>query len=137
MKFFFSGELDADVADVYRPIRRSVERALIEGLASRDYGPAVREIAIIPMILRPEYLVHFRERRLLKRREAVADYRTTIEFGRFLEGDERERTRLLTRNLVEAITDLTRKVGKTFEGDRLIADVLEILAFTREDIERT
>jgi hypothetical protein len=136
MKFFFSGELDAVVADAYRPIRNAVERALTDGLGTRDYGSAVREIAIIPMILRPEFLEDLEERRFLRRREGVAEYRTTINLGRFLDGDERERTRLLTRNLVEAITDLTRKAGKTFQGDRLIVDVLEVLAFTREEVER-
>jgi hypothetical protein len=136
MNFFFSGELDTLVGEVYRGVRNSVEASLKAALGTRDYGPAVKTIAIIPMILRPEWQDGHRERRLFKRKEGVADYRTWIDFQRFRDGDELERRRLLTKNLVEAITDVARKAGKGFSGDALVEDVLNVLSFTREDIER-
>jgi len=52
---FFSGELDVQVADAWQAVARSLEHRLNEALESRDYGPALREIALIPMILRPEW----------------------------------------------------------------------------------
>jgi hypothetical protein len=134
MKFFFSGEVDTLVADLWRPVALTVEARLTAALGGRDYGPAVQEIAIIPMILRPEWREGHRERRLLKRKEAVADYRTWIDFQKFMDGDDKERERLLARNLVDAIADVSRKAGKDFSGDALIEDVLETLALTRSDV---
>jgi Immunity protein 44 len=88
------------------------------------------------MILRPEWQEGHRERRLFKRSEAWADYRTWIDFQRFKEGDEKERERLLAKNLIEAIEDVTRKAGKAFAGDALVADVLQTLSISQDDVAR-
>jgi len=55
MRFFFSGEIDAEVADQYRVIRKEVEVALNDGLGDQDYGGVLNEIGIIPMILGPRF----------------------------------------------------------------------------------
>jgi hypothetical protein len=136
MEFFFSAELDVLVDDEWGPIALSMERRLTAALGSRDYGPALRKISLIPMILRPEWQQGRRERRLFKRSESWADYRTWIDFNGFREGDDKERERLLARNLVEAIADLGRKAGKSFAADALIADVLDTLSLKQEDIDR-
>jgi len=136
MKFFFSAEIDTLASEPWRRVAQSMERRLTDALGLRDYGPSIREIALIPMILRPEWQEGHKERRLFKRKEAVADYRTWIDFRRFTEGDDAERERLLAKNLVEAITDLTRKAGKNFRGDALIDDVLFTLELSRDDVDR-
>jgi hypothetical protein len=96
-------------------------------LGQRDYGPAVREFALIPMVLRPERRAGHKERRLWQRREAAADYRTWIDFDRFLAGDAHERERLLVANLLAAVRDVQRKAGPGLDGDALVADILAAL----------
>src|SRR5947208_2102923 len=117
MQFFFSGEVDARVGDAWRAVARPLESRLNAALGQRDYGPAVREFALIPMIVRPEWQTGFyRERRLWKRREAVADYRTWIDFDRFLAADAQDRERLLVANLLAAVRDVQRKAGQGLDG---------------------
>ena len=55
MRFFLSGELDVAVGDLFRPVRNKVEEQLNAFCADREYGPAIQEIGVIPMILRPEW----------------------------------------------------------------------------------
>ena len=80
MRFFFSGEIDAEVADQYRVIRKEVEVALNDGLGDQDYGGVLNEIGIIPMILGPRFTEGRKERRLVKRAEKTADYRLFIDY---------------------------------------------------------
>jgi hypothetical protein len=125
MQFFFSGEIDARVDDAWRAVARPLQHRLNAALGQRDYGPAVREFALIPMIIRPEWQAGFyKERRLWKRQEAVADYRTWIDCDRFLAADARDRERLLVANLIAAVRDVQRKAGQGLDGDALVADIL-------------
>ena len=129
MRFFFSGEIDALVSDAWRSVSRPLEKRLNAALGERDYGPAVREFALIPMIMRPEWQKDFyKERRLWQRREAAVDYRTWIDFERFMAGDAQERERLLVENLLAAVRDVQRKAGKGLDGDALIADILRTVS---------
>ena len=95
MRFFFSGEIDALVSDAWRNASRPLEKRLNAALGKRDYGLAVREFALIPMIMRPEWQKDF-----------------------YKEG------RLLVENLLSAVRDVQRKAGKGLNGDALIADIL-------------
>lgn len=124
MKFFFSGELDHRIDDAYSPVMKAVEARLNTRCGDRDYGSDIIEIAIIPMILGPEFLKGRPERKLLQRKQCTADYRTIIDYEKFRMGDEAQRQRLLIKNTVEAIYDLKRKVGKHFQADALVSDVL-------------
>jgi hypothetical protein len=45
MEFFFSGEIDILVGDLWRPIELSMQQRLTTALGARDYGPALRKIA--------------------------------------------------------------------------------------------
>lgn len=129
MRFFFSGEIDALVSDAWRNVSRPLEKRLNAALGERDYGPAVSEFALIPMIMRPDWQKDFyKERRRWKRREAAADYRTWIDFERFMAGDAQERERLLVENLLAAVRDVQRKAGTGLDGDALIADILRTVA---------
>lgn len=134
MKFWFSGELDHRISDAYRPVSKVVETKLNRMCDGRDYGDAVATIAIIPMILSAEFLPGMRERRLWKRKEGIADYRTFIDFESFRRGDDRERERLLVLNTLAAVRDLHRKAGKAFRGDELIADITREFGLSVADV---
>lgn len=124
MKFWFSGELDHRISDAYRPVQARVEARLNARCGDRQYGDAITEIAIVPMILGPQFLRGRPERRLWQRKQRAADYRTIIDFEKFRLGDERARERLLVDNTLDAVRDLQRKAGRHFDGDALVSDIM-------------
>jgi hypothetical protein len=134
MKFWFSGELDHRIDDAYKPIRARVEEKLNGMCEGRDYGDAVTKIGIIPMILDPEFLSGRPERRLWKRKEQVADYRTIIDFETFRLADDAKRERLLVTNTVAAVRDLQRKAGEGFRGDELVSDIRREFGLTHAEV---
>jgi hypothetical protein len=100
MRFFLSGEIDAEVAGQYRSIRKEVEKALNDKLGEREYGDALVEIGIIPMILAPAFAEGRKERRLVKRTEKTADYRLFIDYDIWTAGTRAARKRLLLQNIL-------------------------------------
>jgi len=124
LKFWFSGEVDQRISDAFRRILARVEAKLNHICDGRDYGDGVVKFAIIPMILGPEHLSGRPERRLWKRKERIADYRTIIDFKSFQLADDIERERLLVMNTVDAVRDLHRKAGEQFRGNELASDIL-------------
>ena len=134
MNFFLSGELDADVGELWRDVGKPLEKQLNEALGDRDYGPALKSIGLIPMILRAEFLFGRPERRLFQRKQHSADYRTVISFFAFKRGSPDTRRLLILENLVAAIRDLQRKAKGAFDGDRLIADILATFELSATDL---
>jgi hypothetical protein len=134
VRFFFSGEIDTLVYDLYFVTRPLVEKPLNESLGSRDYGPALINIGIIPIIMRPEWLGDRKERRLFQRKQRSADYRLFIDFERFRSGGLDDRVRLLLANVITAIEDLQRKAGRSFDGGALTADILSLFHYERADL---
>ena len=126
MRFFFSGEIDVAIAEEFRAVRISVERTLNAFCDGRDYGPAVSEIGIIPIVLRPEFMLDRKERRLFQRKQHSADYRLVIDYTRFLHGTTREQELLLVRNVIDSIQDLGRKTGDQFRSAELARDIMNL-----------
>jgi hypothetical protein len=126
MRFFFSGELDSEIAEQYRSIRKSIEARLNQSLEGESYGEALEEIAIIPIILGPRFATGHKERRLVKLKEKSADYRLFIDFNNFSQGSTKERERLLLENVLNCIEDIDRKIKAGFDGKRLQNDIKEI-----------
>jgi hypothetical protein len=123
MKFWFSGEIDVDIANSYRRVSNALEVRLNTLCAGRDYGDVIQKIAIIPMILSPKFQIGRKERRLWQHKTGSADYRLIIDFEQFKSGNDAVRQRLLLENTVHTIRDLERKVGKGFAGEALIKDI--------------
>ena len=130
MRFFIAGEVDTAVAEAWRESARPIERRLNAALAERDYGPAIQSIGIIPMIFRPEWQQGRPERRLFRRKDRDADYRTIIDFAAFRQASAQVRERLIVANIVDAVRDLNRKARGKFSGEALVADVLEVFGYT-------
>jgi len=134
MKFFFSGELDVDIADSYREIRKLVESTLNEQLGENNYGEEIQKISIIPIILGPRFIEGKKERRLIKKKEKVADYRLFVDFNTWLNGTNEIRTNLIIDNILEAVDDINRKLKDSFNGDSLRNDILR--SFNKESSTR-
>ena len=134
MKFFLSGELDVQIGRLWSRTSNRVERKLNRFFLDQDYGSAIKSIAIIPVIMRPEWQADFPERRLFQRKKFAADYRTWIDFERVRSGSDELREKLLLANIIEAVSDLKRKAGAAFDGERLIEDLLKLFKVTREEL---
>jgi len=130
MRFFFSGELDSEIADSYRPIRIAMECTLNSALSERSYGDAITEVAIIPMILGPQFCEGRKERRLVKRKEKAADYRLFIDFDAWRSGTPQVQKQLLLENVLVVVDDIGRKMKSDFDSARLRDD---IIALQREE----
>lgn len=137
MEFWFSGEIDHRVNDLFSPVQNRVEARLNAICRDRQYGDAIIKIAIIPMVLGPEFLVGRPERRLFQRKQRSADYRTIIDFEAFRNGDEELRKRLLIENTLDAIRDLQRKAGASFLGNELISDIVTEFRYSPPEINDT
>jgi hypothetical protein len=130
VRFFFSGEIDAEVADEFREVRQAVERALHNALGRESYGNALESIGVIPMILGPRSLDRRKERRLVQRAKKSADYRLIIDYAAWCKGSRDDRVQLLVRNLLEAVDDIDRKLKGALDGKQLRQDILKTFAST-------
>ena len=134
MRFFISGELDQAVAEEWRSVALDLERTLNGSLQDRDYGPAIKKIALISVIMGPGWSLEIPDRRLFQRKQAAADYRTRIDFEAFRSGSLEKRRRLIVENLINAVADLSRKAGREFDGQRLVGDILRVCGYSPEDV---
>jgi hypothetical protein len=127
VRFFFSGEIDADVAVEYREVRKAIEKNLNNALGNQSYGSVLDSIGIIPILLGPRFSGSQKERRLLQRSKRSADYRLIIDYDAWCAGSRGERDRLLIGNLLEVVDDIDRKLKGAFDGTRLRLDILKAL----------
>jgi hypothetical protein len=133
LRFFFSGEVDAEIADDYRSVRIFVAEALNRELGDADYGEVLKEIAIIPMILGPQFAKGREERRLVKRAERGADYRLFIDLYAWVAGSEPDRRGLLIANVLDCVADIDRKLKGGFDGVQMRQDILRIFPALGKD----
>ncbi|HFJ9403371.1 dihydrolipoamide succinyltransferase [Bacillus paranthracis] len=128
-EFFFSGELEGDIAEEFINIISEIGSEL-EGLNSNDYGSEVEEIAIIPIVAKitPEYedAGFFKERKLFKRKSKEADFRLRIDYETFLSADYATRKILIIRNIIQSIRILGEKAKSDFNAIKLEKDILQI-----------
>lgn len=133
MKFFLSGEIDGtrplDAIDKkFRVSRELVTNKLTPILESNDYGNAVKELSIIPIIVKqPKEMDDegwFRERKLFKRKSSSADFRLRIDYDQFCNGDDKARIDLIVKNIINSVQILRSRATKDFDGERLEADIL-------------
>lgn len=129
MRFFFSGELEGDIAEEFINIISEIGSEL-EGLNSNDYGSEVEEIAIIPIVAKitPEYedAGFFKERKLFKRKSKEADFRLRIDYETFLSADYATRKILIIRNIIRSIRILGERAKSDFNAIKLEQDILQV-----------
>ncbi|TMO52539.1 Imm44 family immunity protein [Pseudoalteromonas phenolica] len=135
MKFFLSGEIDGtkhlDAIDKkFRVSSELVTNKLTPILESNDYGNAVKELSIIPIIVKqPKEMDDeswFRERKLFKRKSSSADFRLRIDYDQFCNGDDKARIDLIVKNIINSVQILRSRATKDFDGERLEADILNV-----------
>lgn len=135
MRFFLSSEADIAVSDALSLVQNPIQARLNEYFVDREYGATVKMIAVIPMILRPEWQAGHRERRLFQRKKESADYRTWIDFEKMRAGPDKLRELLVLKNIVEAVKDLSRKARTGFDGAKLVDDILCLFGVTQSELD--
>jgi hypothetical protein len=130
MDIFMSGEIEIDVADIYREIRKDIEEK-IKPLKTKDYGSEFISIGIIPIIVNitPEYeeAGFHKERKLIKRKEKDADYRLRINFVKFIKSDRNTQKLLVVKNIIDCVRSLGTKAKRDFDALSLERDILQLL----------
>jgi hypothetical protein len=134
VKVWIGGEVDVSAVDALREARAPLQRMLSELLADRDYGPALRDIGYIPIIMGGPFDGMMRERRLFQRKQSACDYRTEVPYVAFRDGTVEQRQALLLRGLIEAIEDVHRKARRGFEAEQLVADILAAVGHTKTSL---
>jgi len=132
-----SGELDATIGNKYGVLAYAIESELNKALKDKNYGSAIENIGIIPVIITQELLNagFFKERRLFKRKEKSADYRLRINYEKFMSGNDVTRRLLIIKNIIVSIRDLGRKAKKDFDAQSLENDILATLGVNNEDVD--
>ncbi|TDL92412.1 dihydrolipoamide succinyltransferase [Vibrio vulnificus] len=129
MEFFMSGETEIIFSEEFRLLRNEAEQKL-KSLENNDYGNAVEDIGIIPIIvnLTPEIIEggFFKERVKFSKKNKDADIRMRIDYHDFLNGDLQKKKELLLKNIIESVRALGQKVKKDFDSTKLERDIIEL-----------
>jgi hypothetical protein len=111
MKFWFSGEIQGDVDDLYRAARKDVLLALQDaGAAERDFGPVEKWVLI--GIVTPDDHPAYPEVQKYDRRDKCMEFRLKIEHARFKSTDDAGRRKLFVDCLLRSTRDAVCVVPK-------------------------
>ncbi|HBW36736.1 Imm44 family immunity protein [Desulfosporosinus sp. BICA1-9] len=138
MDIFMSGEVDKQVGDIYREIRKDIEENL-KVLKDNYYGSEVTIIGIIPIIvkltLELEAAGFFKERQQFNAKKKEADFRLRIDLDKFVNSSSQIRKMMVVKNIIESIRLLKRKAKKDFHGEKLENDILNLLGISACEID--
>ncbi len=133
-----SGEIETTVSEPFREILSEIEKRL-KVLEVNDYGNAVQNLAIIPIIIKvvPEFesAGFHKERKLYKKKTKEADYRLRIDYQSFLNADHEIKKLLVIKNVVDCVRLLGEKIKQGFDAERLESDVLCLFKVAKEEID--
>ena len=124
MDFFLSAEGCAPGTTFWHPLEREFTKKL-EALKDSHYGDELIKIAIISIILPPEYLSDggFKERSIFFHQTHDADIRLRIDYHTFVYAKPGKRREIYKQHIIDSIMTLQRKVSKTYLFDQLVSDV--------------
>jgi hypothetical protein len=142
MKFSFSGELsdlqkEDLIPDKYSRVSQKVSNVLNQKLHDKHYGEAINLIFLAPMILESDnlFFAQRKERKLIKHKERIADFRLRIDYLNFASSDETTREKLLLKNVIDAVRIIQKRLKKNFNGEELEKDILSLWDLKYSDLE--
>jgi hypothetical protein len=142
MKFSFSGELsdlqkEDLIPDKYSKVRHKISDVLNQKLHHKHYGEAIDKIFLAPMILQNDnsFFQQKKERKLIKHKERVADFRLRIDYLKFASSDDTTREKLLLKNVIDAVRIIQKRLKKHFNGEELERDILSLWDLKYSDLE--
>lgn len=125
MKLWIGGEVEAELADVFRMARNSVEKKINNIIERQRYEVPFKSWDCIAIIRNDE---DFAEVHKFSRKKRDMDFRLKIDFRLFKEGDESTREQLLFQMLLRSLALLSEKGVHEPDLDRLRKCVMEIAA---------
>lgn len=135
MKIIITAEIDSQVRNDFQTIRKEILEK-IRPLEDKEYG--LDKISIIPIIanITPELeeAGFFKERKLIKKKEKLADIRLRIDFNKFKDGDMKTKKNLIIRNIIESIQVIGAKMKKEFNAEMFERDILSFLEVDYKEI---
>ena len=128
MNFFLSCEGYAPGITFWNPLQQEFSEQL-SGLKDTFYGAELTSIAIISILLPPEYFSEggYKERSLFHRKECDADIRLRIDFHAFVHAKPEKRREIYKQHILDSLMTLKRKLSGDFDFDQLLADVSKSL----------
>ena len=143
MKFFISGEIsDTQRSDLipekFTVLSQNISQRLNEELGGKNYGDAINQISVIPIILQDdvEFFTRIKERKLIKHLEKTTDFRLRINYQKFNHGDEGTRKKLIIRNIIDSVRIIKRRLKYKFNGEQLEQDILTVWELKYSDLEK-
>lgn len=125
------------VWDTVRQLKFVTDREA--GLEDIDnYGTEFRLIAVIPTCLDDQFweASGWKERRQIWRKKKEADIRLRMDYDRFVRETPENRRLMFVDIIVKSIQVVQEKSKGDFRGDELIADILEALNVTQDQLNR-
>lgn len=127
MKLWMSAEIDADVYESYRLVRRQVEDAVNALLAASDYGGGVQEWAFIPMITTSQ-APDYREVAQFSKKDRSVEFRLRIPHGEFSRASREEQRALVLESLIRSVLMMPQLGIEGLDARRLTSDLERLAA---------
>ncbi len=106
---WMSGEIQSDIADAYRSVRKDIEAAVNDALRPGDYGKGLDKWVVIA-IIREEDHPDFDEIKKYRAKERKFESRLKVSHGAFKAADAMGRCKLIIEMLLRSVADM-RKIG--------------------------
>ena len=142
MKFIISGEIssiqkDDLIPEKFGDLSQQICQKLNNALSNNTYGEAITVLFLAPMILQNEieFFAVKKERKLIKHKDKLADFRLRIDYQQFNHGSAVDREKLLLKNVVDSIRIIQQRLKNKFEGKELENDILDLWNLTYTDLE--
>lgn len=125
MKLWIGGEVEAEIADVFRMARNSVESKINNIIQRQHYELPFKSWDCIAIIRNDE---NFEEIHKFSRKGRDMDFRLKVDCRLFKEGDEHAREQLLYQMLLKSLALLSEKGVHEPDLEQLRTCVMEIAA---------
>ena len=105
MKLWMSCEAMIELAESFRIVRGKLEKAINHDLENFMSESGFTKWAVIA-IIRPDNHPDYQEVVKINRKSKVIECRLKVDYRKYLEGDERERTILLAEMLLKSLSEM-------------------------------
>lgn len=128
MNIFLGAELEGAADSRWFALQKEFKEKLLP-LQNNNYGDELIHIGIISIIMREEFFVDgaYKERKYISRKNKEADIRLRIDYKKFVKSSNETRRQIYIEHIIESIRIAGNKAGKSFDTERLVNDVIELL----------
>ena len=126
MKLWTSGELQADISDAYRSVRKRIETSVNRAIEKRDYGGGLVQWNYLAIILSSDGPKGYNEVKRYNKRNKKCEFRLIIDHAQFKEGDATKKTAMVCESLLQSLSVLESMNIPDFNVSLLREDFLDV-----------